>query len=112
MYLIPIRAIAGRVGLTLRTYKKYAVGNAAGLLGAGMDAARATAVVSESALGDYAGGVRLSAAACCLLGPLPAGVRGSAAWLILGRGWGRSGRNSECRWRRCCRSQRRTSCWR
>jgi sirohydrochlorin ferrochelatase len=78
MYLIPSRAIAGRVGLTLRIYEKYVVGNAAGLLGAGMDAARATAVVSESALGDYAGGVRLSAAACCLLGPLPAGVRGSA----------------------------------
>jgi hypothetical protein len=49
MYLIPSRAIAGRVGLTLRTYKKYIVGNAAGLLGAGMDTVRATAVVSESA---------------------------------------------------------------
>jgi PD-(D/E)XK endonuclease len=49
MYLIPSRVIAGRVVLTLRAYKKYIVGNAAGLLGAGMGAARATAVVSESA---------------------------------------------------------------
>jgi hypothetical protein len=49
MYLIPSRAIAGRVGLTLRTYKKYVVGNAAGLLGASADAVRGTAVVSRSA---------------------------------------------------------------
>jgi hypothetical protein len=37
MYLIPSRAIAGRVGLILRTYRKYIVGNAAGLLGASGD---------------------------------------------------------------------------
>ena len=49
IYLIPSRVIAGRVGLGLRTYKKYVVGNAAGLLGAGADAARGTAVVSQSA---------------------------------------------------------------
>ncbi len=33
MYLIPSRAIAGRVGILLRTYRKYIVGNARGLLG-------------------------------------------------------------------------------
>lgn len=35
MYLIPSRVIAGRVGLLLRTYKAYIVGNASGLLGVG-----------------------------------------------------------------------------
>jgi hypothetical protein len=49
MYLIPSRAIAGRVQVLLRTYKKYIVGNAAGLLGASTDAARAVGVVSRSA---------------------------------------------------------------
>jgi hypothetical protein len=49
MYLIPSRVIAGRVGLMLRTYKKYIVGNAAGLLGAGADAGRTATVVRESA---------------------------------------------------------------
>jgi hypothetical protein len=44
MYLIPSRAIAGRVGLVLRTYKKYIVGNAAGVLGASADAVRPSAV--------------------------------------------------------------------
>ncbi len=34
MYLIPSRVVAGRVVLMVRTYKKYIVGNAAGLLGA------------------------------------------------------------------------------
>lgn len=33
MYLIPSRAIAGRVSILLRTYRKYVVGNARGLLG-------------------------------------------------------------------------------
>jgi hypothetical protein len=33
MYLIPSRTIAGRVGILLRTYRKYIVGNAQGLLG-------------------------------------------------------------------------------
>jgi PD-(D/E)XK endonuclease len=32
VYLIPSRAIAGRVGILLRTYRKYIVGNAQGLL--------------------------------------------------------------------------------
>jgi hypothetical protein len=32
MYLIPSRAIAGRVRILLRTYRKYIVGNAGGLL--------------------------------------------------------------------------------
>jgi hypothetical protein len=36
LYLIPSRVIAGRVGLLLRTYKAYIVGNASGLLGAKM----------------------------------------------------------------------------
>jgi hypothetical protein len=45
MYLIPSRAIAGRVGILLRTYTKYIVGNARGLLeaAAGAVAAKATA---------------------------------------------------------------------
>jgi hypothetical protein len=34
MYLIPSRAIAGRVGIILRTYAKYIVGNARGLVNA------------------------------------------------------------------------------
>jgi hypothetical protein len=34
MYLIPSRVIAGRVGILLRTYTKYIVGNGKGLLGA------------------------------------------------------------------------------
>ena len=38
MYLIPSRAIAGRVGILLRTYQKYILGNARGLLGTGEDA--------------------------------------------------------------------------
>ncbi|TVZ03324.1 hypothetical protein EAS64_23225 [Trebonia kvetii] len=33
MYLIPSRALAGRVRVLLRTYRKYIVGNARGLLG-------------------------------------------------------------------------------
>ena len=33
MYLIPCRALAGRVRVLLRTYQKYIVGNAHGLLG-------------------------------------------------------------------------------
>jgi hypothetical protein len=40
MYLIPSRAIAGRVSILLRTYRKYVVGNAQGLLGVGVDTAR------------------------------------------------------------------------
>jgi hypothetical protein len=32
IYLIPSRVIAGRVGISLRTYKKYIVGNASGLM--------------------------------------------------------------------------------
>lgn len=38
MYLIPSRAIAGRVRILLRTYRKYIVGNARGLLGVAADA--------------------------------------------------------------------------
>ena len=41
MYLIPSRAIAGRVGILLRTYQKYVVGNASGLLGAAAEGAHA-----------------------------------------------------------------------
>jgi hypothetical protein len=32
IYLIPSRIIAGRVGILLRTYAKYVVGSAAGLM--------------------------------------------------------------------------------
>jgi hypothetical protein len=46
MYLIPSRAIAGRLQVVLRTYKKYIVGNAAGLLGASGDAVGPTAGTS------------------------------------------------------------------
>jgi hypothetical protein len=49
IYLIPSRVIAGRVGLGLRTYTKYIVGNAAGLLGVGVIGGRETGVVRESA---------------------------------------------------------------
>jgi hypothetical protein len=49
IYLIPSRVIAGRVGLVLRAYKKYIVGSAAGLLGAGADAVRPAAVARASA---------------------------------------------------------------
>jgi hypothetical protein len=34
MYLIPSRVIAGCVSILLRTYARYVVGNASGLLGA------------------------------------------------------------------------------
>jgi hypothetical protein len=47
MYLIPSRAIAGRIAILLRTYRKYIVGNAQGLLrvsdGAGGAEVRASA---------------------------------------------------------------------
>jgi hypothetical protein len=49
MYLIPSRVIAGRVGLGLRTYRRYIVGSAAGVLGAGVDGGRAGVVVRKSA---------------------------------------------------------------
>ena len=39
MYLIPSRVIAGRVVVQLRTYSRYIVGNASGLLGADVAAA-------------------------------------------------------------------------
>ncbi|HEX7161044.1 MAG TPA: hypothetical protein VF223_07385 [Trebonia sp.] len=47
MYLIPSSAIAGRVGILLRTYRDYIVGNAQGLLGVTPD--RASAGVRASA---------------------------------------------------------------
>jgi hypothetical protein len=37
MYLIPSSVIAGRVGILLRTYQQYSVGNAQGLLGVDAD---------------------------------------------------------------------------
>jgi PD-(D/E)XK endonuclease len=49
MYLIPSRVIAGRVGLGLRTYRRYIVGSAAGVLGAAMNGGRAEGVARESA---------------------------------------------------------------
>jgi len=39
MYLIPSRVIAGRVAILLRTYERYIVGNAAGLMAPRSDAA-------------------------------------------------------------------------
>ncbi len=39
MYLIPSRVIAGRVAILLRTYEKYIVGNAVGLMAPRSDAA-------------------------------------------------------------------------
>ena len=38
LYLIPSKVIAGRIGLLLRAYEKYIVGNARGLLGVSADA--------------------------------------------------------------------------
>ena len=49
MYLIPSRALAGRVRVLLRTYRKYVVGSAAGLLGVGAGAGSAAAGAAESA---------------------------------------------------------------
>lgn len=46
MYLIPSRAIAGRISVLLRTYKKYIVGDARGLLGAARDVKGAGVPVS------------------------------------------------------------------
>jgi len=46
MYLIPSRAIAGRVRILLRTYRKYIVGNARGLLGVAADAGNAAVPAS------------------------------------------------------------------
>lgn len=43
MYLIPSRVIAGRVGILLRAYTKYIVGNAGGLLGADVTGANSGA---------------------------------------------------------------------
>jgi hypothetical protein len=43
IYLIPSTLIAGRVGILLRTYKGYIVGNASGLVGAEAGAARRAA---------------------------------------------------------------------
>ena len=42
VYLIPSRALAGRVRVLLRTYKKYTVGNVSGLLGVGRWSGSAT----------------------------------------------------------------------
>ncbi|HEX3713228.1 MAG TPA: hypothetical protein VHV09_10570, partial [Trebonia sp.] len=44
MYLIPSRAIAGRVGILLRTYAKYIIGNVHGLLDAAGAAAGSATV--------------------------------------------------------------------
>jgi len=51
MYLIPSRVIAGRVGLLLRTYKAYIVGNASGLLGAVSARTKANASAVEVGAG-------------------------------------------------------------
>lgn len=51
MYLIPSRVIAGRVGLLLRTYKAYIVGNAGGLLGTAGARAEAVTGAAEAGVG-------------------------------------------------------------
>jgi hypothetical protein len=45
IYLVPSRVVAGRVGLMLRTYKEYIVGDVSGLLGAAPKTAGARAPV-------------------------------------------------------------------
>lgn len=51
MYLIPSRVIAGRVGLLLRAYKAYIVGNAGGLLGAVSAHTRARTSAAKAGVG-------------------------------------------------------------
>ena len=46
MYLIPSRAIAGRVRILLRTYRKYIVGSGRGLLGVTDEASGAGAALA------------------------------------------------------------------
>ena len=91
MYLIPSRVVAGRVAILLRTYRKYLVGNASGLLGAHAD--------------HEPPGVGRA----CLVGSTPHGprceggdarLRGSA-WCVVrieGRGGG-DGRRGDMAWR-------------
>jgi hypothetical protein len=57
-------------------------------------------------------GITLAAFGCLLRLIVFRSERECEAWLILGRGLARSGLNSRCRWRRCCRSRCRTRCWR
>jgi hypothetical protein len=49
MYLLPSRVVAGRVGLTLRTYGSYVVGNVGGLLGTITGSGRSAQSARESA---------------------------------------------------------------
>jgi hypothetical protein len=46
MYLIPSRAVAGRISILLRTYRRYIAGNARGLLGVAADTGDAAAPAS------------------------------------------------------------------
>jgi len=60
IYLIPSRLIAGRVGLLLRTYKEFIVGNAGGLLGADAGTARGAARSSALTVGSDLRGSRVA----------------------------------------------------
>jgi hypothetical protein len=70
MYLIPSRAIAGRVGILLRTYAKYTVGNASGLLGLPPDAGESKAQTSALDLGAGLRGCPVTRSAVTGCGPL------------------------------------------
>lgn len=48
LYLIPSKVIAGRIGLLLRTYRKYIVGNASGLLAAETESSRTETVIAPA----------------------------------------------------------------
>ena len=112
MYLIPSRAVAGRVRIVADVQEvcRGERGRVAWCeCGCGArDGGRVAVGVS---------GLRWwgSAVWWCWL-PCAVSVfrseRECGAWLILGRGWGRSVRSSRCRCRRCCRSRCRTRCWR
>jgi Domain of unknown function (DUF6457) len=70
MYLIPSRAIAGRVGILLRTYAKYTVGNASGLLGLPPDAGEPKAQTSALDHGTGLKGCPVTSSAVISGGPL------------------------------------------
>jgi PD-(D/E)XK endonuclease len=49
LYLIPSKMIAGRIGLLLRTYKEFIVGNASGLFGEAVGSGSGTAKIAVRA---------------------------------------------------------------
>ena len=68
IYLIPSRVIAGRVGILLRTYTKYIVGNAAGLMSADQAVLSPEAEACGQA-GAESGHAQRSVAASCSRDP-------------------------------------------